>query len=130
MPHALGYGHGFCPVYVDIVNAIQRFFVIEHWTLLDKVNMYRDGTMMKRWHHDALLNDKPRNCSIIASFGCSRVLAFKARHGEATEITLTNGSLLFFGLGVDRCFFHSILPEVDEGGRISVACWGMASCSQ
>lgn len=93
-----------------------------------RVNVYLEGEA-KAWHHDRNAHRSDAgNCTLGASFGTTRSLAFvRPPGGPGAEILFSfeqrNGDVFAFGDRVNREMMHGVLPG--PGPRWSLVLWGI-----
>jgi len=92
------------------------------------INYYPDAVHWRPYHKDAYRHNE--NCTVLASFGSSRVLTFRHRRlGVTKHMPQRNGMLLYFAEGVNDVWLHGIDPlnaPEHSGGRISISLWGIS----
>lgn len=97
-----------------------------------RLNWYRDSSEWKPFHHDraAFTPDCQQNCTVGASFGLCRDIAFQHAKNESLVCSFPqpNGSLYTFGRDVNVEWKHGVtqLPPEQQvaSGRISIIAWG------
>lgn len=120
------------PTFTAIVARMMSAFGL---TLVDCwVNVYRNGSESKAWHHDNYQDRRPRpTVTIGLSLGDTRDIAFEYApdqrpSGKIFRVPQKNGDVFAFDERFNKQFRHSI-PEAsrdgDRGLRASVIIWAM-----
>ena len=117
-----------CPRLQCIIDSIARMYNMN--VMSTRVNLYRDGTDWKPYHHDAAaIKDhikKIQNITVAVNFGATRDVGFShAKSGVTIDIPLIDGYIYSFGEKVNVDWKHGILrgpPNLPP--RFSIILWG------
>jgi alkylated DNA repair dioxygenase AlkB len=87
------------------------------------LNLYRDGSDCVGWHSDdePLFGRDPEVASL--SFGATRTFKLRRKddHRDQRKFSLTHGSLLFMGRGIQQEWQHTLVKTAKpEGERINL----------
>lgn len=119
---------------VPLAALVARTMAMFDLTLVDCwVNLYRDGSDCKSWHHDNYQDRQPRpTVTIGVSLGQARDLAFQhVSSGREYRVRQESGDIFAFDEPFNRVFKHSVpqMPasSVPCGKRIAVILWANES---
>ena len=117
-----------CPRLQCIIDSIANMYNMK--VMSTRVNLYRDGTDWKPYHHDAAaIKDhikKIQNITVAVNFGATRDVGFcHVKSGVTIDIPLIDGYIYSFGEKVNVDWKHGILRGPSNlAPRFSVILWG------
>jgi hypothetical protein len=117
------------PTFTEVIRRLETYFSVQ--TKATRLNLYRDSSDWKPYHHDAAAIDadkaKTQNVTIGVTFGSTRSASFEHATTKTTvSMPLQNGMVYGFGPQLNIEWRHGILQEkeVSQQGRISIILWG------
>jgi len=117
-----------CPRLKCIIESIAQMYNMK--VMSTRVNLYRDGTDWKPYHHDAAaIKDhikKIQNMTVAVNFGATRDVGFShVKTGVSIDIPLIDGYIYSFGEKVNVEWKHGILKGApNTPPRFSIILWG------
>ena len=124
-----------CPTFTMVVDRMRNYFKMD--IKATRFNYYQDASHFKPMHFDASAvkpeKAKVQNFTLAVSFGATRDAAFE-HAGTKTIVSLPqpDSSIYAFCKDINVTWRHGILMGTendtskteDQGGRISIICWG------